>query len=439
MKFGSASNASFVAPRALLIASGVLLLAVLHAAVVAEDSYSAANRLFAEGRFAEAAEAYEKSLQDGKSDIAPHCRFMLATCLEKMDDFEKAEKQYRLVWQLYPRSEWVDDALLRVATHLGNSRDVNDVKAAKSFLLKLQGICPESPLVPESLCLLGEINIKLNEFEEADKNLTEVLDKYPGSGFATRAHFGLGSIYSDEGYSLRDLDRALNEFSLVLEEDPDSEYAAWACFSMGNIFRMQKKWEAARPYFQTVIERYKGTMSAAAAKPMVVLSQVERDHFLRSRDSFEQLLAMLNQGPKSASISRPAPLPEPRAITKIEIVSEEAYSDENRAIYKGDVKVSVGQMRIFADYVVCEFRGQMVRASGRNTRLEFGREFALACRLLTFDVQKQQGIAMGDVRFVQGSEGVLAMGPNSGPAVKEARRLVFSIKNGKSISLSGQE
>ena len=417
----------------------VLMPLLFAVSLYAQDSYDLGNRLFAESRIAEAAEAYEKSLHEGKSDVAAHCRFMLASCLEQMSDFEKAEKHYRLVWQLSPRSPWADDALLRVAAHLSKSRDINDVKAAKSYLLKLQGLYPQSSLLASSLCLLGEDNILLHEFDEAQRNLTEVLDKYPDSGLAPRAHFALGRLYSDEDNELRDFDRALGEFGLVVEESPDSAYAPWAYFSIGNVLRSQKKWEYARPYFQTIIERYDGTLCAAVARPMLVLSQVERDQFLRGRDSFEQLLAIVNQDRRLVMPKKVVHLPQPRQVMKLEIVSDEAYSDEDRAIYKGDVKVSAGRMRIFADYVVCELRGQVLRASGKSTRLQFGKEFVLDCKRLTFDVRRQRGVASGDVRFVEGEAGVLALGPVSGTKVQVVKRLVFLIKNGKALSLSEKE
>ncbi len=225
----------------------------------------------------------------------------------------------------------------------------------------------------------------------------------------------------------------------MVEESPYSPCAPWAYFSIGNIFRKQKKWECARPYFQTVIERYDGTLCAAVARPMLVLSQVERDQFLRGRESFEQLLEMINQDQRPVMLKSVVALPQPRQVTKLEIVSDEAYSDEAQAIYKGDVKVSAGKMRIFADYVVCELRGQVLRASGKSTRLQFGKEFVLDCKQLTFDVKKQQGVASGDVRFVEGPAAVLAVGPGSRPKVKVVKRLVFLIKNGKALSLSEKE
>ncbi|RLC44885.1 MAG: hypothetical protein DRH70_08360, partial [Candidatus Coatesbacteria bacterium] len=214
-------------------------------------------------------------------------------------------------------------------------------------------------------------------------------------------------------------------------------YAPWAYLSIGNILRKQKKWEYARPYFQTVIERYDGTLCAAVARPMLVLSQVERNQFFRSLASFEQLQAAFNQSGRPGLPTKGARLPQPRQVTKLDIVSEEAYANENRAIYKGDVKLVVGKMRIFADYVVCELASQVVRASGRDTRLEFGKKLRLACKQLRFDVKQQQGVASGDVRFVEGP--LLAMGPGVRPKVKVAKVLAFSIKNGKTLSLLEKE
>ena len=421
--------------RAILI----LLPISLAASLCAQDSYDLANRLFAQAQFAEAVEAYEKSLHEGDNDVAAHGRFMLATCFEQMRDFEKADENYRLVWQLFPRSPWADDALLRVASHLFTYPDVEEVRAAKSYLLKLRGLYPTSSLTAESLCLLGEINVRLREFDEGIRNLTEVLDKHAESGFAPRAHFALGRLYSEEHNPLRDLERAIDEFRLVIEEDPKSGYAPWAYYSIGNVLRAQKKWEHARPYFQTVIERYGGTFCAAAARPMLILSQIERDQFLRGRESFEQLLAMINKDREPLATFREVrPQPPPAQVMKLDIIADEVYSDEHRGIYKGDVKVSAGKMRVFADHVVCELTDQVLRASGKSTRVQFDNSFVLDCKELTFDIRNQKGIASGGVRFI---EKVIESGDSLSTTTqtKTAKSLTFEIKDGETLSLSVQE
>ncbi|MBN1593216.1 MAG: tetratricopeptide repeat protein [Candidatus Coatesbacteria bacterium] len=419
----------------------VLLPFSLAVSLFAQENYDLANRLFAQAQFAEAIEAYQKSLRDEDVDIAAHSRYMLATCFERLWDTDRADENYRLVWQLFPRSQWADDALLQVADHLVKGTDIEDVKAAKSYLLKLQGIYPQSDLIPESLCLLGEINIRLREYDEGVRNLTEVLDKYADSGFSPRAHFALGRLYSDEQNPLRDLERAVDEYGLVIEEAPKSEFAPWAYYSIGNVLREQKKWAYARPYFQTVIERYEGSFCAEAAQPMLVLSQVERDHFLRGGESFEQLLAMINQSHDATSSSKDViASARPVQVMALEIVADEAYSDESRAIaiYKGDVRVSAGKMRVFADNVVCELRNQLLRASGESTRVQFSSEFVLDCKEFTFDIKNQKGVASGGVRYVES----LPDAPNSTSVkmdVKTVKNLTFEIKDGGALSLSVQE
>jgi len=405
----------------------------------AQSSYDLGNRLFAEGRIPEAAEAYEKSVHEGNSDVTAHARFMLGTCFEQMRDFDKADGHYRLVWQLFPRSAWADDALLRVSTHLLTSPDLEDVRAAKSYLLKLQALYPKSPLTAESLCLLGEGNIRLGEFEEGVRNLTEVLDKHAESGLASRAHFALGRLYCEDQNPLRDPERAMDEFRLVIEEDSKGAYAPWAYFSIGNILREQKKWEYARPYFQIVIEQFCGTLCAAAARPMLTLSQVERDQFMRGRESFEQLLALINRDHQSEDSKKVRALPAPAQVVTLEIVSDEAYSDEHRAIYKGDVKVSAGPMRVFADHVVCNLADQVFRASGKSTRVQFNEEFVLDCKELVFDIRSQRGVASGGVRFVEKGSETASSGSASSPNIKTVSNLVFEIRSGETLSLSVQE
>lgn len=412
-----------------------LLTCLLAAAVLAQDNYDLGNELFAKGEFDAAAEAYQMALREADEEHAAHTRYMLALTYEKMRDFRKAEENYRLVWQLFPRSEWADDAHLRISSRLAMSPNLDEVRDARTFLIRVLHVYPDSVLIPEALCLLGEISIRLGEFEQSLENLTAVLDKHPDSDLVARAHFGLGRLYSDNACSFEDLDRAIDEFKKCIDEDPDGAYAPWAYFSIGNIFREKKKWEHARIFFQTILERYEGSFCAAAAAPILTLSQLEKDQFLRSRDSFEHLLTMMNQGCVVSTPAASRPMVGPIKILKLEIVADETYSNDRCAIYKGDVKVIAGRMKIFSNKVVCELDNQVLRSSG-STTVQFDDDFVLDCKELEFDVKTQRGVASGGVKYVDKVPGAGLQLP---PKVRTASSLVFVIENGQTISLSEQK
>ena len=94
-------------------------------------------------------------------------------------------------------------------------------------------------------------------------------------------------------------------------------------------------------------------------------------------------------------------------------------------------------MRVFADQVVCELADQILRASGKSTRVQFDNGFVLDCKRLTFDIRKQRGVASGGVRFVENSPGLKPS--SSAQKIKTAKRLEFEIKNDETLSLSVQE
>ena len=404
---------------------------VAWAGVSAQSSYELANQLFALGEYAKAVPEYQRAAGEEGMQVAAHCQFMLGRCFEQMSDWARAQQNYRLVWQLFARSKWARDAMLRVAEHVAVSPDPKELKRAESLCLKLVTLYPDSPGVAQAMCVLGEVRSRLGRFEAAIKNLQSVLEEHSGAALRARAHFALGRVLADQRYTGYNLDKAIEEFKKVIAEDPEGIFAPWAYFSIGNCLRRQKKWEHARRYFQTVVERYGGTLCAAAARPMLMLSQIEQDQFLRSTESFEQLLGLINKGKAPtkphALVAKPAP-----RIMKLEVVANETYSDAQRAIYKGDVKVSAGRMRVFSDKVICELKRQVFRSIGRTT-VQFADGFLLDCKGLEFDLARQRGIASGGVRYVEGKAGASRPGL---ARVRSARTVVFAIKDGRFVEVS---
>ena len=415
----------------------VFALSAVPAAIsYAQESYDLGNRLFASRDYLKAQNAYEKAIRESSGEIAAHSRYMLGRSFEELDNWQKAEENYQLLWRLAPRSSWADDALLLVATHLASSQNPDDLNRAKKLCEKLRTLYPNSPLFAEASCILGETNIRLGNFDEAFKTLVEVIQRDDACDIFDRAYFALGRLYSDPHNPKKDLDKALDAFKWVTEQTPESCYASWANFSAGNILRQQKKWEHAKLYFQAVLDRYDGTFCAAATVPILALSRVEQERFLRGRESFEQLLRLIHKGPRPIGAAKAAPTELPTAkVLQIQIMARETYSDDKRASYKGDVRVSVGDMKVFADQAVCELQTHIFRTSG-GTTLQLRDRFALNSRRLTFDLKNQRGIASGDVRFVQRVSG---SGGAAEPKVRTVRRLEFLIKDGQIVPVSEQE
>jgi len=416
--------------KAHLKQSLAILLIVGSSVALAQGSYDLGNRLFASGDYSGARDAYKAAVYETDSNTAAHARYMLAQCFERMRDWSNAESNYRLVWQLNSRSSWADDALLRVAIHLSVASDKDSLVAATKLCERLLRLYPDSDSRSECLCLLGETKIRLGKYEEALNHLLEVVQAGPGGKLTDRAHFALGKLYSADGNPAKDMGKAQEEFKLVFEENPDSSYAPWAYFSVGNILRDQQKWEDAKPYFKTVLERYPGTFCAAATAPILALSRVEQDSFLRGRESFEDLLAIVHKDRQPEPVEHSA---EPQVV-RLEVIADETYSDNRRAIYKGNVTVSAGALRIFADQVVCDLGTYVFRSSGQ-TRLQIQKEFALDCRQLKFDVKTQRGVASGGVSFVT----KLPQQGSSGPKIKTVKKLVFRVRDNRLIPVSEQE
>jgi TolA-binding protein len=132
----------------------------------------------------------------GDRNMAPEAYYSIGEIYENLEfpgfDFEKADANFSRVYNIYARSDRVDDALLHsglIKSRLGEFRN------ARTTLQRLVDEYPQSPLAPQALFHLGLILTSLEEPISAMESLQRVLDDYEDEPTGLRALRVINNLY----------------------------------------------------------------------------------------------------------------------------------------------------------------------------------------------------------------------------------------------------
>ncbi len=209
-----------------------------------EGSYERGLAEYEGGAVLEAIEDLKLFIRRNPQDpLAPDAQFMVGKSYMETQDYPVAAVEFEILQVDYPRSPLTDDAgyleamcyakqvadyrLDQTSTELAVEKLTNYLRAhptgkfvaeAQDELTKLQGVLdrkryeaaafyagrgyyeasqrvlrnvmedsPDSPIRPEMLLLMGDLEIKLGEFDSAERHLRELVDRWPDNRLAGSA------------------------------------------------------------------------------------------------------------------------------------------------------------------------------------------------------------------------------------------------------------
>jgi len=104
--------------------------------------------------------------------------------------------------------------------------------------------------------------ITAKKYTAAISALNDYLRQYPTGQFAANAHYWLGELYMIAGNN----DAAINQFNLVVSNYGTSCKAADALLKLAEIAFNNTRFDQARQYWQTIINKYPNCSAARIAK-----------------------------------------------------------------------------------------------------------------------------------------------------------------------------
>jgi len=144
---------------------------------------------------------------------------------------EKASK----VLELYPKSDYVDDALFLLGKCFYRKQDYS--KAKRKFL-ELYENFPNSKFLLESQLWLGKTNIELRDYETAESNFHDILKAETESKVRDEAQFLLGGLFRHK----KDYVTAISEYNNAAKRSRDKFIRANSYFEMGECYYQLKNY-----------------------------------------------------------------------------------------------------------------------------------------------------------------------------------------------------
>ncbi len=182
-----------------------------------QDLYSFANFAYSEKQFDLAAKTYNELVKrHPNSPFVSSAKLGYAKTLEealnnessfsenswkpfykvKSVDNDKVEKvitAYNELINLYPHSEVAGEALLRIGRILLYKQ--NDISSAQKYFDRIIKEYPASKFIPDAYLELANINVLENKFDDAQNNLTKVIDnKGAGEEKINLARYNLAKV-----------------------------------------------------------------------------------------------------------------------------------------------------------------------------------------------------------------------------------------------------
>ncbi len=261
---------------------------------------------FEQGQCPEAIREFKKLLKHyPRSRQAPEAQFYIAACQEKQGRLVQAVKSYQLVIDKYPFSERSAEVVkrqYRLGVKLMEGRPKKGWK--KVFSADDYGVvdifrqviknAPYGPLAAPAQYKIGLYLLEKELYQEARDAFEKVVNDYPASPWVKAARYQMAVTDAKRstaaGYDQKITQAAVKEFHEFLASYPDAELSEKAkkeihrlqdkeaenAFVIARFYEKQKRYDAARVYYQKVVEAYgRSSWAVKALKRIQALGEKE--------------------------------------------------------------------------------------------------------------------------------------------------------------------
>lgn len=255
-----------------------------------------AQSFFDARQFGEALREYKKIIKFyPKAREAADAQFAIARTWEEMGKMSKAVSEYQMVVDKYPFSDLGPKVterqyLIAIALMEGKTKDSQlassllgtEHKVVEIFQKVIKND-PYGPYAPSSQYKIGLYYQARREYQEARDAFEKTLNDYPDSKWAESARYQIASSDAKRSvgaqYDQKVTNIAVKGFEDFVRTNPESELSKEAeaqidmlrvkeaenAFVVAQFYEKQKKTDAARIYYNSVVEKYGDTVWAKKA------------------------------------------------------------------------------------------------------------------------------------------------------------------------------
>ncbi|MCP4652855.1 MAG: outer membrane protein assembly factor BamD [Candidatus Omnitrophica bacterium] len=249
--------------------------------------YEAALKKFKANQYKKSYGEFRKILAHyPEAKEAAESQYYLGRCLEELKKPYAAFSQYKKVIDSYPNSKRINEIVQRINDigdfYLNRKRkkmlgvsvyDFVEHPAIEIFSYLIDKM-PYSEYAPDAQYRLGMLFFQMNRYDEAGEAFQKIIDNYPNSEWFAPSKYQLAQATAKGSYgedydstSINDATARLDEF---ISSHPDAQIAPQAAeqlkelrnqeakknFDVGRFYEIQKKYEAAKMYYEIVANSY---------------------------------------------------------------------------------------------------------------------------------------------------------------------------------------
>jgi len=166
----------------------------------------------------------------------------------EMQNYQKAIEKASSVLEYYPKSRWVDDALIMVGECFFYRGEYSKAKRKFEEIIQLY---PGSEFIPQAEILLGKTLLAVGEFDAAEKKFRDITlnTRFP-KAVRQSAEYELGSLYFEKG----NYEAAAEEYTRTAKESDDRLIRAMSFYRLGECRIQLKQYEEAVPSFRRAVQ-----------------------------------------------------------------------------------------------------------------------------------------------------------------------------------------
>lgn len=270
-----------------------------------KEQFNFAKEFFDQKKYEEAKREFKKLIKSyPKSFEAAESQYYLGLIEEAQGNLYEAYKAYQKVIDKYPFSERIQEIIER-EYKIAEGFMAGEKRKAMGVALPVENPAIEiftkvienstyGPLAPAAQYKLGLVLKGLLRYYEAEEAFNKVISSYPNSEWAEPAKFQIASCRASVSrgvdYDQGAAQEAKDKFEEFTREHPDAvlsrqaeenikrlrEKETEANFNIGRFYEKQKAYEAAKIYYNDIIDSYADSVWAAKALERLQVMERER-------------------------------------------------------------------------------------------------------------------------------------------------------------------
>ncbi len=223
----------------------------------------------------------EKQLKKSQTSVKMAQRQRTQRRPSNIPEYRKAIEKASKVLQLFPKSKYVDDALMIIGESFYHQREY--IKAERKFNELLTAF-PNSEFAPKARLLLGKTEVGLRNYANAEKTLNELLLDKRNKKYFPNARLELGDLYFQQKlYS-----QAVEQYEQTINKIKDRDVRAQAQIRIGECYLQLENYANAAAAFKKV-RKYKADVE------LLYQADLKYAFSLRKLHQYEKALDIYNR------------------------------------------------------------------------------------------------------------------------------------------------